>query len=372
MQPNDIVSHKCDRPYCNGQRHDQQSVYNYPTCCNCGIELNDILELVDNSEMRSKEMCEICCKQYTSDCEEKIHFLTHFYRSNEQYEQKFYCILCENFFTRSAVISSTVQNKYKMIAKKRFTCHRCTSSYFYEKDLAHHKYLKHGIKETMKLGKSYACSICSNTFSNMNKLTQHMDDVHPTVKGALKEHSYCRFCDETFASRTSRLTHETTTHRSVESGMYQCPFCSKEFSHVSKYSAHKLRHMRTKPTFVCDICGKGFYDKSKLNNHGVVHTEERPFQCEICSHKFKAQSAVNRHIRNRHTTERRYKCNQCDKTYRDSSDLRRHRWSHGGYEKKFQCTFCNKKFFERKTLKYHMKTHKITDSDLNMEAKLDK
>ena len=61
--------------------------------------------------------------------------------------------------------------------------------------------------------------------------------------------------------------------------------------------------------YVCEVatCNKKFLDKSKLKRHQLVHTGEKPYQCEICTKKFSLDFNLRTHIRT-HTGLKPYVC----------------------------------------------------------------
>lgn len=52
----------------------------------------------------------------------------------------------------------------------------------------------------------------------------------------------------------------------------------------------------SKKLFGCDICGKRFSQKYRLDMHRVTHTSEEPFQCNICGRSFERKSTWQRHL----------------------------------------------------------------------------
>ena len=71
----------------------------------------------------------------------------------------------------------------------------------------------------------------------------------------------------------------TTEHLSVDS--YICDTCGSIFNLEKKLIKHYYNcHSESVPVrpFVCKICEKSFKYKSKLEEHSVVHTEEK-FVC---------------------------------------------------------------------------------------------
>lgn len=75
----------------------------------------------------------------------------------------------------------------------------------------------------------------------------------------------------------------------------------------------------------CEICLKGFREKSKLLRHMLVHTGERPFSCEHCGKSFSVDYNLKTHVRI-HTGERPFQCNieGCLKAFTQSGNLKAH------------------------------------------------
>lgn len=115
-------------------------------------------------------------------------------------------------------------------------------------------------------------------------------------------------------------------------------------------------HTNEKP-FTCDICNKKFRFKSAVNSHMWTHKEshELPFQCNICPKRFGFRTLLRDHLRI-HNQERAYQCDLCPKNYLRSSALHAHRRNWHG-DNKIQCEICKKLFATKSTLKKHSYTH---------------
>ncbi|CAK5095881.1 unnamed protein product [Meloidogyne enterolobii] len=59
--------------------------------------------------------------------------------------------------------------------------------------------------------------------------------------------------------------------------VHQCPVCNKIFVSFKGLQQHAIIHTDQKP-YSCDICGKSFRFKSNLFEHRSVHTGTTPHQ----------------------------------------------------------------------------------------------
>ena len=45
----------------------------------------------------------------------------------------------------------------------------------------------------------------------------------------------------------------------------------------------------------CQVCGN-MYDKTDLNNHMKIHSDEKPFRCDFCEKTFRRRRDVRLHV----------------------------------------------------------------------------
>lgn len=58
-----------------------------------------------------------------------------------------------------------------------------------------------------------------------------------------------------------------------------------------KYRTHKIEGLL--PTFPCDLCGRDFIGRNKLNEHMKTHTGEAT--CDLCNKVFYSVSSMKKH-----------------------------------------------------------------------------
>lgn len=184
--------------------------------------------------------------------------------------------------------------------------------------------------------------------------------------------------------------------RPVTTKSFKCRLCDKVCKTKNSLHYHFLLHTGERP-HQCDECGKGFFANSALKVHQRLHTGDKPYQCEVCSRAFRQWGDLRYHMsslhsdeknhqcefcgkdfarryslvihRRIHTGERNYKCEFCDKSFRASTYLQDHRRIHTG-EKPFECEFCQKKFRVRGDLKRHWNIHtrKPKEEEMTLES----
>jgi len=136
------------------------------------------------------------------------------------------------------------------------------------------------------------CDLCGVTVKN---LVSHRQYRH------MKEDIPCDECGEIFRSVQHLKTHVNSTHN-----INPCPVCGemvakkKLFHHVQvKHTANQDRKYK------CDMCGKGFLDNQKLNDHKNTHTGEKPYACKFCGVAFANRSNCNAHENSHRGIKRR-------------------------------------------------------------------
>ena len=82
--------------------------------------------------------------------------------------------------------------------------------------------------------------------------------------------------------------------------IYKCNKCNYTASHSSNLTSHyRLIHTEEKP-WKCKVCSKTFGRSDYLRKHERTHTGERPHSCNICGKSFKQRSALTSHLKHRH------------------------------------------------------------------------
>ncbi|CAD5235312.1 unnamed protein product [Bursaphelenchus xylophilus] len=85
----------------------------------------------------------------------------------------------------------------------------------------------------------------------------------------------------------------------------------------------------------CAVCNKIFVSLKGLQQHAIIHTDQKPFSCDICN-----------------------------KSFRFKSNLFEHRSVHSGFTP-HSCPFCGKTCRLKGNLKKHLKTHVSTKEELD-------
>lgn len=142
-------------------------------------------------------------------------------------------------------------------------------------------------------------SVCGRHFDNCQKLTEHLETEH--VKTRQKEY-FCRW--------------------------QGCERHNKPFKQRQKIARHLQVHTNNKP-FRCDVCGHSFGEMHVLRQHMRVHSGEKPYECKVCGKRFAVSTALSVHMRT-HTGEKPLMCKfpGCGKRFSESSNLAKHMKTH--------------------------------------------
>jgi uncharacterized Zn-finger protein len=153
-----------------------------------------------------------------------------------------------------------------------------------------------------------------------------------------------------------------------KSKKFKClwPKCQFKTKYKEYLGRHKSVHSNERP-FVCDLkgCEKRDQRKGDLKEHKrKVHLKERQFKCNYnnCEKKFFKKSELEKHkCIHSGIREKRYVCDHknCGKKFNTNSHLDRHKRCVHLKERNYNCDYnnCEKKFFSERQLKSHKIIH---------------
>lgn len=161
-------------------------------------------------------------------------------------------------------------------------CNICNKVFFSKRALQAHLKVHSGEKR-------FTCDVCKKSFTAKRSLKNHQNTVH----AGLKPHS-CRICKESFGHQKSLYDH-------MERGHVKCKYCSKNLAPRLLFQHFEKLHSDQLP-FECNICDKKFCKNKSLQNHKYQAHSRQPLQlnCVICSKVCYSQYRLKTHMENYH------------------------------------------------------------------------
>lgn len=111
-------------------------------------------------------------------------------------------------------------------------------------------------------------------------------------------------------------------HHTGENGFY-CDVCGKAFNRKARLNIHKKFTHEGAIPFTCAVCDKGFTRREDLVKHSLLHTGIKPFKCDKCPKAFSAKSSLQAHL-NTHRREPPQSCVECNRVFIRQDCLMRH------------------------------------------------
>ncbi|XP_075038683.1 zinc finger and BTB domain-containing protein 41 [Mixophyes fleayi] len=183
--------------------------------------------------------------------------------------------------------------------------------------------------------KPFECDICNLRYSTKSNLTVHRKRHNSETEIPRKEHK-CPFCSKLHASRKTLVKHVKRFHAEN----------AQEFLTIKRIKSEGWK---------CDICNKSFTRRPHLEEHMILHSQDKPFKCTYCDEQFKSRFKRLKHQEKYHLGP--FPCDICGRQFNDSGNLKRHiEYTHGG-KRKWTCFICGKSVRERTTLKEHLRIH---------------
>jgi uncharacterized Zn-finger protein len=152
----------------------------------------------------------------------------------------------------------------------------------------------------------------------------------------------------------------------------KCDLCSYEAKRIEHINRHTDTVHSEERKFLCQICGIGFKRNDALKQHYIIHSNSSRigesdisidiYKCEKCDKICRSKSALNEHILI-HENQKTFKCEHCNKCFNTTNILHKHKKSIHSAPGTFVCNVCGKKFNTPFNLKRHNKTHNKQKSE---------
>ncbi|KAK7481719.1 hypothetical protein BaRGS_00027092 [Batillaria attramentaria] len=194
--------------------------------------------------------------------------------------------------------------------------------------------------------------------------TQTALDIHNCCHNEEDTGFMCCECQEPFHAWKALRIHLWRSH-SVDVDLFQCDSCKYKTDTLHKLGVHQEIHSDSRP-YTCDVCGKGFKQLSQMKNHQIIHEEHRQGGknvnwftskvCHICNRVFANSKCLKKHVEAVHSKVKPYVCQYCDHTTARKAMMELHLRTHTG-EKPFKCDVCPYATGDHNSLRRHKMRH---------------
>lgn len=398
----DICLKKLRRHYLWKHKIQQHGVVKNPFECDiCGVKFRTKSLIATHMAKHSGVKpfkCKHCPKTFSSPDSLNRHEFTHLkgtlseddpreiqYRYNQE---KIECEICSRTLKR--ICLNRHMKTHDFIKRPKFECNKCNKILLQKHKFQHHEAVC-GIEKEKR--EKFGCKVCPKIFLNRETLKHHESKIHSSTpfddtvecdicsvkvrRSGLTAHKrsrhhenrlICDICDKTFA-RKGRLI----SHMAIHSGIkpYKCDKCDKAYATREHLERHTVQiHLKDtlseddprqkvirygKELIECETCWKKV-PRIWFKAHQLVHTDYKPYQCDLCEMSFKNRGGLKTH-KLIHSDETPFECTYCSRKFKQKSYLTRHERIHRD-DRPHVCQFCNNKFLHLRYLTAHIRcTH---------------
>jgi KRAB domain-containing zinc finger protein len=100
---------------------------------------------------------------------------------------------------------------------------------------------------------------------------------------------------------------------------------------------------------ICQVCGKGFKEKSGLLRHSTAHSKEKLFHCDVdgCDKTYTRHSKMVQHKKVAHEGVY-HECEECGRRFGQKSDMMKHYKTVHLEEKHYKYSKCGVQFAQKR------------------------
>jgi KRAB domain-containing zinc finger protein len=296
---------------------------------NQGSFYGNIIDEARNVKHEEVQLKDLVVK-LTRLTDEEIEEATKWKRNNAIDEFK--CIPCSKTFSSRKSFYFHKHNWQCHNKNEKIPCKRCKRKFITEKNLENHI--------------CSFCLICAKFFSSKTSLRKHQRAYHS--KEFDLEKFTCDLCAKEYGSYRAIKWHIEEVHSVLELKFKCGSHCERTFRTSRAYQIH-LRGVKKEK---CKICQK---EVTKLSKHMfLVHgTNERPYECLVCSKRFKLKTNLKIH---EGIHDKKFQCEICQRKFATTTKLKDHLKLHENPDL-FQCQICKIKLSSKSALEHHLRTH---------------
>ncbi|KAL3877740.1 hypothetical protein ACJMK2_035403 [Sinanodonta woodiana] len=227
-----------------------------------------------------------------------------------------------------------------------------------------------------------SCPQCQREFCSFFSLRKHLLKVCKIEPGLVDEmlpKSTCSICGDSFSNVNHLHLHVRLEHRADPTD-----FHVKRLDVQKEFEIIRARPEKDYERFVCHLCKKILHRRRRMERH-IVDEHSKEYTCKKCGIMCTSLAQVRKHsashlnaaediplnrtegsgedIKALRRTEgsgepHEVRCNQCGKSFSDKPHLKRHLLSHEKkYVKLHSCSVCGKSLQSKRALENHMKVH---------------
>lgn len=158
----------------------------------------------------------------------------------------------------------------------RIKCVACDKLFWGSIEMYEHSKI-HDLSSTeTSNGFNLNCDECNINLETYEKLVSHMKAQHAIVDEKDVKPVRCRWCGERCKSLQGLYSHIRLVHK-----------CENIAQTTVITSDMIPRTPIEKTSFLCTVCGKVLGSQTAYRNHMVIHSDVKPFRCDICPATFR-------------------------------------------------------------------------------------